>query len=151
MLGDGQVDDLVGLKKRREDGPALQHHAAHIHFAEELGIGQNHLGALGARGGLNAGALKAAARLVATDVGDDDPLGARLPALAHHLGDHFGIGVGGLLRRAVPGNVGLDDHHILAADEAADAAQILQRPLHQRARLPALNHRAIAGFLSMGY
>ena len=54
MLGDGQVEDLVGFEKRREDGPALQHHAAHVHLAEMLGIGQNDLGALGARRRLNA-------------------------------------------------------------------------------------------------
>jgi hypothetical protein len=100
---------------------------------------RNDLSARGAGGGLNAGALKAAARLVATDVGDDDALGARLPALAHYLGDHVGIGVGGLVRGAVPGDVGLDDNHILAADEAPDAAQVFKRPLNQGARFAGLS------------
>ena len=139
VLGDGQVDDLVGFKEGREDGPALEHHAAEIDFAVELGIGKNDFGALGAGRGLNAGALKAAARLVATDVGDDDALGAGLPALADDLGDDFGVGVGGLLRGAVPGDVGLEHDHVLAADEAADAAQVFESALNEGARFAALH------------
>ncbi len=139
MLGDGQVEDFVGFKEGREDGPTLEHHAAQIHFAVEIGVGKNDFGALGAGSGLNAGALKAAARLVATDVGDDDALGAGLPALAHNLGDDLGIGVGGLLRGAIPGDVGLENHHVLAADEAANAAQVFEGPLHQGARFSTLH------------
>ena len=89
---------------------------------------------------------------VATDVGDDDPLGARLPALAHHLGNDFWIGVGGLLRRAIPGDVGLDDHHILAADEAADAAQIFQalsEPARAALRLERRSDAANCGSAAM--
>ena len=89
---------------------------------------------------MNAGALEAAARLVATDVGDDDALGAGLPALADDLGDHFRVGVGGLLRGAVPGDVGLDDHDVLAADEALHAAKIRESTLHEGARFAALDH-----------
>src|SRR5665213_124768 len=127
LLGDGQVEDLVGFKKRPKDGPILEHDAIYVHLAEELGIGKDHFSALGAGRSLNARALKAAAGLVATDVGDDDPLGSRLPALTDDLGDDFGIGVGGLLQGAIPGDVGLENHHILAADEAADAAQVFKR------------------------
>ena len=140
MLGDGQVEDFIGFEERREDGPALQHHAAHLHFAEELGIRQDDLGVLGERGGLNAGAMEAAAGFVAAYISDNDALGPRLPALAHHLGDNVGIGVGGLLRSAVPGDVGLDDDHVLAADEAANAAEIFERLSHERVRLAVLDH-----------
>ena len=55
MLGNGQIKDFVGFKKRREDRPALEHHTAEIDLAIKLGIGKNHLGALGAGGSLNAG------------------------------------------------------------------------------------------------
>ena len=63
VLGDGQVDDFVGFQKGREDRPGLEHHAAQIDLAEELGIGQDDFGVLGKRGSLNAGAMEAAARL----------------------------------------------------------------------------------------
>ena len=140
MLGDGQIDDLVGFEKRRKDRPAFQHHAAHVHLAEMVGIGQNDFGALGARRRLDARALKAAARLVAAHVGDDHALGAGLPALPHHLRHQFGIGVGRLLRRAVPRDVRLEHHHVLAADKAAHPAQVFERLRHERARLGVLRH-----------
>ena len=141
MLGDGQVEDLVRLKKRLEDGPALQHHAANVHLLKELGIGENHLGSLGARSSLNARTQETAAWLIATDVSDNNPLCAGLPTLAHHLRHHFRIGGGSLVWSAIPGDVGLDHHHVLAADETANAAQILEGFLNQRARLPALDNR----------
>src|ERR1017187_5104249 len=146
VLGDGQVNNLVGLKEGREDGPALQDHTAEIDLAVEIGVGKNDFGALGAGSGLNSGALKAAARLVATDVGDDNPLGSSLPALSHGLSDDFGVGVGGLLRGAVPGDVGLEDDNILAADEAADSTQIFERALNQGARFAVLDNGDVREF-----
>ena len=86
MLGDGQIEDLIGFEKGREDRPAFQHHAAHLHFAEEFRIGQNNLGVLGEGSGLNAGAMEATAGLVAAYISDNDALGSGLPALAHHFG-----------------------------------------------------------------
>jgi hypothetical protein len=60
--------------------------------------------------------------------------------LADYFGYDFRVGVGGLLGRTVPGDVGLDDDHILAADEAADAAQVFESSLNERARFPTLNY-----------
>ena len=140
MLGDGQVDDLVGFKKRREDGPALEHHAAEIDLAIKLGVGQDDLGALSAGGGLDAGALEAAARLVATDVSDNDAFGPGLPALADDFSDDFRVGVGGLLRGAVPGDVGLEDDDVLPADEAADSAEVGEGTLDKGAGFASLDH-----------
>ena len=34
VLGDGQVEDFVGFKEWREDGPAFEDHAAEIDFAK---------------------------------------------------------------------------------------------------------------------
>ena len=95
---------------------------------------------LGEGRGLNAGAVRAAARLVATDVGYDDAFGPGLPALADDFGDDFGVGVGGLLRGAVPGDVGLDDDNVLTADEAADAAEIVESALNEGAGFAALDY-----------
>ncbi len=63
------------------------------------------------------------------------------PALSHHFGDQFRIGVGGLLGRAIPGDVGLDDNDILSRDESAHAAEVFKSLLHERAGLAGLRHR----------
>ena len=52
-------------------------------------------------------------------------------AQADQRGHHVGIGVGGLLRRAVPADVRLDPDHVAAADEAFHAAQPLDGLLGQ--------------------
>ncbi|MGB8031124.1 MAG: hypothetical protein WCF30_15845 [Terracidiphilus sp.] len=87
----------------------------------------------------DTGTLKAAGRIVATDVDNDDALGAGLPALVDDLGDDFRIDAGGLLRGALPVDVGFEADDVLAADEAADAAHIFKRLLHQRTRLRTMN------------
>jgi hypothetical protein len=147
VLGDREIDDLVGFKEWREDGPAFQDDTAKFDFAVELGIGKDDLRSLRARSGLDTGALKAAARFVATDVGDDDAFGAGLPALADDLGHYFRIGVGGLLRSAVPRDVGLENDYILATDEAADAAQVSECALDQSARFTGLRHWVLVGWV----
>ena len=139
MLGNGQVDDLVGFKKRDEDGPAFEHDAVEIDFAIQFGVGKDDFSAFSEGCGLDSRTLEAAAGLVATDVGDDDALGARLYALANDFGDYFGVSVGGLLGGAVPGDVGLDNDDILAADEALDAAEVGEGALDEGARFAALD------------
>ena len=86
-----------------------------FHLAKQLRIGQNHLCTRRPRRSFNSGPMEAPLRLVAAHIGNDDALCARLPALAHHLGHEFWIGVGSLLRRAIPRDVGLDHHNVLTA------------------------------------
>ena len=138
MLGDRQIENLVGLEKRREYRPALQHHAAQFHLAKQLRIGQNHLGILCPRRRFDPRPMKAPPRLVAAHIGNDYALCARLPALPHHFGHELGIRVGRLLRRAVPRDIGLDHHNVLTANKAPHTAKILQSLLRQRARFSAL-------------
>jgi hypothetical protein len=59
--------------------------------------------------------------------------------LANDLGDNFGVGVGGLLRGAVPGNVGLENDNVLATDKAADATQVFESALDKSAGFAALD------------
>ena len=94
--------------------------------------------------------MEAALRFVAAHIGDDDALGAGLPALAHDFGNELRIGVGGLLGRAIPCDVGLDDDDILARDESAHAAEILKSLLHQGARLAGLRATSIDRILRDG-
>jgi len=90
VLGDGHVEDLVGLQEGVKTGQLFST-TPPMSTSRKSSDRAESPRPLGAGGGLNAGALKAAARLVATDVGDDDPLGARLPTLANQLGDHLGL------------------------------------------------------------
>ena len=138
MLGNWQIENLVCFEKRNEHGPAFQHHAAHIHFAELLGIGQNNLCARRPRCSFNSGAMETTLRLVAAHIGNDHALGTCLPALANDFGNEFRIGVGSLLGRAIPGDVGLDDHDVLSCDESAHAAEIFESLLDECARLSGL-------------
>src|ERR1019366_2575382 len=122
VLGNGQVDNLVRFEKGREDRPALQNHAAQINFSVEFRVGKDHFGSLCQSSSLYAGAMKAAARFVAADVGDDDALRAGVPALPDDLGHNFRICVGGLFRGPVPSDIWLEDDNILTAYETAHAA-----------------------------
>jgi hypothetical protein len=61
-----------------------------------------------------------------------------LPALANDFGDEVRIGVGSLLRRAIPRDVRLDDYDVLASDESADPAEIFESLLDQSARFSGL-------------
>ena len=45
MLGDGHVDDLVGVDERREDRPLVEHVALEAHRAEAVLRGQDDVGA----------------------------------------------------------------------------------------------------------
>ena len=78
VLGDGHVDDLVGVDERREDGPLVEHLALEAHRAEAVLRGEDDLGARVVRRLPDARALEAAVRLVARGVGDDDLLRARV-------------------------------------------------------------------------
>ena len=88
---------VAGCVQHQQMCAGRQFLAAEFDFAEALGIGEDDFGSRGHGGGLDAGAMEAALRLVATDVGDDDALCAGLPALTHDFGDEVGVGVGGLL------------------------------------------------------
>ena len=101
---------------------------------------QHDFRALVAGGTRNAAALEAAVGFIATYVGDDHFLGARIQALPHHFRHGQGIGVGGLLGSAIPRNVGLNHHHVAARDEAPDAAQPFERLPHQRPGIFSLRH-----------
>ena len=139
VLRDRQIENLVGLKKRREYRPAFQNDPAQFHLAKQLRIRQNHLGILCPRRCFDPRAMETSPRLVAAHIRNDYALCARLPALPHHLGYEFRIRVGRLLRCAVPRDVGLDHHNVLTANKAPHAAKILQRFLRQRARFSALD------------
>ena len=54
--------------------------------------------------------------------------------------DHVGMGVGRLLRFAVPADVRLHDHAGVLLDEGGDSAQRLQGPLDQGAVVFPLGH-----------
>ena len=60
-------------------------------------------------------------------------------AQLHDRGDERRVRVGGLLGRAVPADVRLDDDDVAAGDEAADAAEFVDGPAHQRVRRAALD------------
>jgi len=130
MFGDGQVDDLVGLEKRSEHGPALQHHSTKIDLAKQIGIGQDHLGPRGPRSRFDAGPMETAARFVAAHIRHNHTLRAGLPALTNDFSDKFGIRVRGLFRCAVPGDVRFDDNYIVTPNKPAHPAQIFQHPLY---------------------
>ncbi len=80
----------------------------------------------------NAGTLKASPSLIAAHVGHDHAPRARMPTLPHHLRNQFWICIRRLLRRAIPGDVRLQHHHLLFAHEPPNPAEILER-LRQRA------------------
>ena len=138
MLRDGDVDELVRVEERLEHRPDAQRVALQIDLLEEARLGQHHLGARGLRGGRNAAALEARLRVVAGDVGDDDGSRPRREALPHDLGHHIRVRRRGLLGRTVPRDVGLDDDGFASGDEAAHAAHLGERALHQGLRRLAL-------------
>src|ERR1035438_9034941 len=69
-----------------------------------------------------------------------------MPALPHHLRHYVRICVSSLLRRAIPGNVRLQHHHVLPAHKPPNPAQVFECPLHQRARLSTLNNSQLRQF-----
>ena len=72
MLGDRDVDDLVGVDERRVDRPLVEDVAVEAHRAEAVLGGEDDLGAERVRRAPDARALEAAVRIVARGVGDDD-------------------------------------------------------------------------------
>ncbi len=151
MLRNRQIENLVGLKKRREYRPAFQHHPAQFHLAKQLRIRQNNLGILSPRRRFDPRPMKAPPRLVAAHIRHDYALCARLPTLPHHLGHEFRIRIGRLLRCAVPRDVRLDHHNVLTADKAPHTTKILQRLLRQRARFSALDNGKVWPLLVARY
>ena len=91
VLGDRDVDDLVGVDERRVDRPLVEHLALQAHLAEAMLGRQDHLGAERVRRAPDARALEAAVRLVARGVGDDDLLGAGVEGELDDLGDDRGF------------------------------------------------------------
>jgi len=131
---------LVGAQERLQHRPGTQHLPAQIDFPEQVILGEHNVGAHRAGSGGNAAAPEAGPRVVDAYIRHNDSPGAGLQAKPAHLGDYPRIGVGGLLDGAVPGNVGLDDHHVAARDEAANAAQFLDCAPRQQRGIVALNH-----------
>jgi hypothetical protein len=137
MFGDGDINDLVGLEERLKYGPALQEVAAKVNLFKPGRLGKQNFGTFLARSFGNAGALEAAARIVATDVGGVDFFCAGAPTLANQFRNDLGIGVGGLFGRAVPGDVWLHDDNVGARNEALYAAHFLERAPNQQIRFAA--------------
>ena len=136
VLRDRNIDDLVGGKKWLKDRPGPQNLALQVHVLELCGIGQQDLRTRVTCGLGNARPLEAAARIVATHIGDNDFFRARTQALANHFGNDLGIGVGGLLRSAIPANVGLYQNNIIAGDKALNPSEFPQCRLYQFAGSP---------------
>ena len=139
VLGDGDVDDLVGLDEVLEDLPFLEPLALEGHLLDPVVVDEEHVAAGLLRGLLDAGADVAALGLVGRVVHDDGLLGPGLEDELDEGPDDLGVGAGGHLRRPVPADVRLDDDLVALADEPAHAAERGDRRLGDGRRRFALD------------
>jgi hypothetical protein len=139
-----------GRTTRRVEFPRSQVFAAgdrHLHVLVRRH--DLHLAAGGLHRGLDAGAIvDLVAGALEGQVHHTHAPCPRAQAELDQGGHHLGIGGGGVFVVIVRvADVGLDDHVIAALDEAADAAQGLDGPVHHRLRALAVDDGHVGGAL----
>ena len=132
MLGDRDVDDLVGVDERRVDRPLVEHLALQAHRAEAMLGGQDDLGAELVRGlrqmperwKQRFGSLHEASVTTTR-------LAPASNASCTTVADDVGVRVRRVDRHAIPADVRLDDDDVAARDEALHAAERVDRAPRQ--------------------
>ena len=137
VLGNGDVDHLVGVDERRKNRPFVEHVALQAHGSKAMLLGQDDLGPHLVGRAPDARSLKAPVRVVARAVGDHDLLAPGLERELHDRADHVRVGVGGVDGHPVPTDVRLDDHDVAARNELAIAAHGSDGPAHELGRWPS--------------
>ena len=123
VLGDGDVDDLVGFDDVEDDVPFLDPDALDGRLLDPVVVDEEHVAAGLFHGFLDARADVTALGLVGRVVDND---GLLRPGFEDELDEGFddlGVGAGGHLRGPVPADVRLDDDLVAPADELVHAAE----------------------------
>ena len=136
-LGDGDVDDLVGLEEVLENVPFLEPLALERDLLQPVLVGEQDLRPGLLRGVLDPRPDVTALGLVRRVVHDDDVLGPGVEAHLDERPDDLGVRAGGHLRHPVPADVRLDDDLVAPGDERL-------HPAERRHRRPGDRRRVLA-------
>ena len=151
VLGDGHVDDLVGVDERREDRPLVEDVALEAHRAEAVLLREHHLGAERRRPRARCPSAGSSGSGRCTSRRRRRP--SSRPASNASLmtaRDDVGVRVRGVDGHAVPADVRLDDDDVAARDELAHPAHRVDRAAHELLRRRRRVGRVVAGLLGGG-
>ena len=132
VLGDGHVDDLVGVDERRVDRPLVEHVALQAHRAEAVLGGEDRprrrasyaARQMPERWKQRFGSLHEASVTTTR-------LAPASNASCTTVADDVGVRVRGVDRHAIPADVRLDDDDVAARDEALHPAERVDRAPRQ--------------------